>query len=176
MSKVWRPSHSDVMIRLLEREQAENSYVRDYLEGLEFNFGDVTTRADLVLIESGRSVRAGRGKTLVLYEIRTESRGLMPVLYESCRQIELYRLGLRYPRTFVSDPEKAEKIGGSLSFKVYIVLDDDVWFERVLFHRRHLDKMDKLLKHFEAGIITYNKNWKFKSDSRYFGFDISTSG
>jgi len=70
MSKVWRPSHSDVMIRLLEREQAENSYVRDYLEGLEFNFGDVTARADLVLIESGRSVRAGRGKTLVLYETR----------------------------------------------------------------------------------------------------------
>ena len=73
-------------------------------------------------------------------------------------------------------PEKAEKLGGSLSFKVYIVLDDDVWFERVLLSRRYLDKMDKLLKHFEPGIITYNKSWKFKSDSRYFGFDISTSG
>jgi len=164
------------MSRLLEREQAENRYVRDYLEELDFDFGAVKARADLVLIESGRSVRAGRGKTLVLYEISTESRGLMPVLYESCRQIELYRLGLKYPRTFVSDPEKAERIGGSLSFRVCVVLHDDVWFERVLFHKGYRDKMDKLLKHFDVGIITYNKNWKFKNDSRYFGFDISTSG
>lgn len=176
MSKVWRPSHSDVLSKLLEREQAENSYVTDYLTELDFDFGAVKARADLVLVESGKSVRVGRGKTLVLYEIRTESRELMPVLYESCRPIEFYRLGLRHPKTFVSDPEKAEKIGGSLSFRVYIVLHDDVWFERVLFHKGYRDKMDKLLKHFDVGIITYNKDWKFKNDSRYFGFDISTSG
>lgn len=175
MSKVWRPSHSDVLSKLLEREQAENKYVRDYLTELDFDFGAVAARADLVLIESGKSGRAGGLKTLVLYEISTESKKLLPVLYQSCRQIELYRVGLKYPRTFVSDPDKADRIGGSLSFRVYIVLDDDVWFDRILFHKEYRDKMDKLLKHFEAGIITYNKNWKFKNDSRYFGFDISTS-
>ena len=55
----------------------------------------------MVIIERGRSVGGKRGKTLSLYEIKTEYKDVMRVVFEACRQIELYKLGLMYPEVFI---------------------------------------------------------------------------
>jgi len=167
----WRPSHSDVVYRLLDFErQSSGRYYRDFLSELDFYFGGGYGRADLVIIERGRSVGGKRGKTLSLYEVKTEYKDVMRVVFEACRQIELYKLGLMHPEVFILDREKAEKVKDALGFSTYLVVQEDLWEERLRYSKEDLERLDKLLKYYKVGLIIYNRAWEFKYSKDYVAF------
>jgi len=155
--------------------QEHRRYFRDFLSELRFNFGGGYGVADLVVIEYGRSVGGRRGKTLNLFEIKTEGENIMKVAFDACRQIELYRLGLAYPEVFIDDEDKANMVRNALGFSVYLVIQEDLWNERLNYVRSYQEKLDKLLKYHRIGVITYNRTWRFEFIKEYpaFVFPIS---
>ena len=55
------------------------------------------------------------------------------------------------------DREKAEKVKDALGFSTYLVVQEDLWEERLRYSKEDLERLDKLLKYYKVGLIIYNR-------------------
>ena len=170
----WRPSHTEVVYRLLDHERERSGrYYRDFITELLFNFGGGFGRADLVIIEYGRSVGGVRGKTLILYEVKTEEKGFPSVIFNACRQVELYKIGLSNPEIFVDDETNVEKLKDALSFSAYLVIREDLWEKMAGQPKKTRKKLSTLIDMCGLGLITYDKNWNFQHSKEHLAFHFT---
>ncbi|RKY05597.1 hypothetical protein DRP77_00415 [Candidatus Poribacteria bacterium] len=155
-----RYSHSDIVYHLLDEER-KSRYFRDFLTELEFNFGGGWGRADLVIIESGRQVKRKRGKTLALYEVKLEEKGIAGILFNACQQVALYKIGLLNPSLFVADKEKASLLEGALGFTAEIVIPEKLFAEWDMYTKDVQDRIAWLMRYYGIGLRVFDDKLRF---------------
>ena len=154
-------SHTDVLFALLDYERKTSKFFKEFFTELNFDFGCGWARADLVIIEEGRSVAGRRGKTVSLYEVKTEETGLSKTIFDSCKQVSLYQLGISKPLLFIRDKIKAEILNGSLAFSVELVIPEKLLEEVRYYPQDYFEKLKVFLQFHRAGILAYTPQMNF---------------
>lgn len=169
-TKPSKPSHPDVVHRLLDNLDKLGIKRADYLSEVKMRLGqDVERQIDLVTIRGYRTRGEKQGNVLTLYEIKTDTSGLFPVVIRALQQLSMYSLALNKPRLYVVDEDKIKKLSNSFGYRRYLVIQKILWDELEDLSEAEEEKLDEILYHWKVGIITYDSKWKFKED-KFHGY------
>ncbi len=168
-TKAWKPSHPDVVHRLLDNLDKLGTKAVDYLTEVRISLGQgLVNQLDLVVM-SGYRTRAGkRGKVMTLYEVKTEPSGLFRIILGALQQLSMYHLALNHPALYVIGEDKIEKLSDSLGYRQYVVIQEALWGETEELSEDELEKLSELLVLRNVGVVTYDSRWRFRLD-KFFG-------
>lgn len=170
LTKPWKPSHPEVVLRLRENLPKLGIKVVDYAAEVKISVGqDLERSIDLVTIAGYRIRGNKRGNALVLYEVKTDPSGLFRVIFGALQQVSMYSLALGNPDLYVRREDSKAKLLNSLYYKKYLVIQKALWEERKELSDQEIQKLGEVLVSWEVGIITYDDRWRFRED-REFGY------
>lgn len=161
----WKPSHTDVLTRLLKNLDKLGITAIDHLTEVRIVFGqDKEGRLDLVTIGRKRTRKGKQGNIVTLFEIKTEASRLFRVVADGVQQLTLYELALNNPDLYITEQEKVKKLSNTLAYKNYLVIQQALLDEWEDLSEHEWEKFSEILAFFNVGIITYDNKWKFSID------------
>jgi hypothetical protein len=167
--KPWKPTHADVVHRLLDNLDKLGIKRRDYASEATVRIGpSVKGRLDLVVIGRPRIRGNERGNVLTLFEVKTEPYGLVPVVWLGIQQLDMYSLALDHPDMYVKGQENIDKLSHSLAYRQYLVIQKALWDEFENLSEDDRSRLETVLDDYYVGVITFDNKWIFKLDE-YIG-------
>lgn len=168
LAKPWKPSHPDVVHRLLDNSDKLGIHYVDYITEVRMHIGqDVERQIDLVTIGSLRTRGEKQGNFLILYEIKTDPSRLFRIVLGAIEQLRMYSLALNNPPLYVVGEDRIEKLSHSFGYRQWLVIQKALWEEREGLSEDELEKLGEILALWNVGIITYDAKWKFKVDEEF---------
>lgn len=166
MAKVterWKPNHSDVVHRLRDQLGKLGIKTVDFSTEVQVHVGPgVSGQLDLVAIQGYRTRQGKRGNLLALFEVKSEFSGLVSIVWHGLRQLGMYSLALDYPHLYLTKQEEIKKLSNSLAYRVYLVIQKQLWDEFEDLTERDRERLETILNDWQCGIITFDNKWSFK--------------
>lgn len=164
----FKPNHDTVLLKLKDNLKKLGFKKVDEESGIRVLIGPgVEGKLDLVVVLGYRTRGNRRGNALVLFEVKTEQRGLFPIVWKGLTQLDMYSLALERPDLYTFKESDRATLSNSLYYKAYLVIQKSLWDEVKELSASDKEKLKKLFWFHSTGIITYDEQYRFREVKDY---------